>query len=148
MGRRGPPPKPNAQRTATHAARGLAPPPPPGDAVAPPPEDPGWHPEARVWFLSLAGTPQSAAYTRSDWGHAHAAAAILSAALLAGDLRTALGVLDSAGRRLMTTRDTRLSAHLDVDDGPTGEPAAPRPGDVIDLPTTDELRARIFGGAA
>ena len=148
MGRRGPPPKPNAQRTATHAARALEAPPARPDAVDPPPEDPNWHPEAKVWFLSLAGTPQSAAYTYSDWGHAHAAAAILSAALLAGDLRTALGVLDSAGRRLMTTRDTRLSAHLDVDDAPTAEPAAPRPGEIIDLPTTEELRARVFGGAA
>ena len=140
MGRRGPLPLPNAERVATHADRRLDA--PSDQGVEAPPEDPTWHPQAQVWFLSLIDTPQSATYTRADWGHAHTAAAILSAAFTSGDLRTAVAIVESAGQRLMTTRPARLAAHLDVDEIAPAESA-----DVVDLPTNADLRARVFGGA-
>lgn len=141
MGARGPKPLPNSRRTAPHASRALDR--PEATGVEPPPEDPTWHPQAQVWFLSLAGTPQAGSYTAADWGHAHTTAAILSGALRAGDWRTAAAVVDAAGQRLMTTRPARLAARLDTD----AQPAAADEAPVIDLPTNDQLRARAFGAA-
>ena len=138
MGRRGPLPLANADRLAPHADRQLdtaaA-----GPQIEPPPEDPTWHPQATVWYLSLAGTPQACEYTRADWGHAHTTAAILSGALYRGDMSTAAAVLDGAAKQLMTTRPARLAARLDLDDTTTDG------AEVLDLPTNDQLRRRVFG---
>ena len=134
-------PVPNSERIATHASRRLDHPPAQPTTGAPP-VDASWHPRAQVWFLSLVETPQASTYTRADWGHAYMAAGIMSDALRSGDLRTAAAVLESAGQRLMTTRPARLAARLDVDelsDQPVGE--------VLDLPTNDQLRAKYFGEA-
>ena len=136
MVRRGPLPVPNSERLHPHTSRQLDTP-----AAAPkieaPPVDPNWHPQAQVWYLGLDDTPQAGEYTRADWGHAHTAAAIMSGCFWTGDYRTAAAVLETAGQRLMTTRPARLAARLDIDDDS-------EPGDVIDLPTNDQLRARTF----
>ena len=140
MGRRGPLPLPNADRLAPHADRELdcA---PAGPQIDPPPVDQSWHSQAQVWYLALAETPQAAEYTRADWGYAHTSAAILSGALYTGDLRTAAAVVESAARQLMTTRPARLAARLDVVDATVD-------AEVLDLPTNDQLRRRVFGSAA
>lgn len=139
MGRRGPLPLPNSERVATHASRQLDAP----DAVgvAAPPVHPTWHPEAKVWFKGLIGTPQSRSYTTADWVVARAFAAALSGAHTAGDyIAIAKIVVDAAGA-LMLTRSARLAARLDID-----EPAeATTTADVVDLPSNAELRARTFG---
>ena len=137
MGRRGPLPVPNSERLSPHATRELDA--PTGPKIEPPPIDPSWHPQAQMWFLSLAETPQAGEYTRADWGHAHTAAAILSGCFYSGDHRTAAVVLEAAGQRLMTTRPARLAARLDVESDGGGV------GEVIDLPTNEQLRERIFG---
>ena len=140
MGRRGPAPLPNAQRVATHADRRLDA--PADQGVPPPPADRTWHPQALLWYLSLTDTPQAATYTKSEWGHAHTSAALMSAAMRSGDYRAAAAILESAGQRLLATRAARLAAHLDIDE------AAPRErAEVIDLPSNDQLRERTFGGA-
>lgn len=141
MGLRGPKPLPNADRLAPHADRQL-------DTVAadapridPPPEDPSWYPTARVWFASLADTPQAAEYTRAEWGYAYTSAALISASFYSGDYPTALATLDAAARQLMMTRPARLAARLEVE-------TADEPGEVLDLPTNEQLRARVFGATA
>lgn len=139
MGLRGPLPLPNSARLAPHAGRMLDTA-PAGPRIDPPPAADGWHDQAKLWFGSLAGTPQAAEYTAADWGHAHTCAAILSTALQAGDMRTAAAVLESAARQLMVTRPARLAARLDIADG--AEPA-----EVLDLPTNEQLRRRLFGDA-
>ena len=139
MARRGPLPLPNSSRLDTQTSRRLDQPPATADAIEAPPVDDTWHARAQVWFLSLVETPQAAAYTRADWGHAYMAAGLMSDALRSGDLRCAAAVLESAGQRLMTTRPARLAARLDVDEG--DRPA----GEVLDLPTDVQLRAKYFG---
>lgn len=135
MGRRGPLPLPNADRLDHHTDRELdtaaA-----GPRIDPPPADERWHPQAQIWYLSLAETPQAGEYTRADWGHAHTSAAILSGALWCGDMKTAQATIESAAKQLMTTRPARLAAHLDVVDA--------EPAEILDLPTNDQLRQRTF----
>ena len=141
MGLRGPPPLPNSQRVATHAAREL---PTPSDHGAQPlAEDPTWHDVAKIWYRSHVDTPQAAAYTASDWGFAWTEALCLSEAAKAGDYRAVHAIQLDADQRLMTTRRARLASHLDIDDEATGDRA-----DVVALqPSNEELRQRVFGGA-
>lgn len=142
MGRRGPLPVPNSERLAPHAARQLDTAPPAGPKIEPPPVDETWHPRVQVWFMSLADTPQAAHYTRADWGHAVMAAGIMSDALAIGDVRTAAATLESASKHLLTTRPARLAARLDLDE------VIERPaGEVLELPTNEQLRERTFGTA-
>lgn len=145
MGRRGPAPLPNGQRVATHANRQLDTPDQFG--VAAPPEDTTWHPQAQVWYLSLAGTPQAEGYTRADWGTAHTYAAALSGAMKANDWRTVGQTLDAAARHLGTTRIARLASRLDVEDdtAATAAAAVAAEGEVVDMASNAELRARAFG---
>lgn len=145
MGRRGPAPLPNGQRVATHASRQLDAPEQLG--VDAPPEDTTWHPQAQVWYLSLAGTPQADGYTRADWGTAHTYAAALSGAMKANDWRTVGSILNDAARHLGTTRIARLQSHLDIDDDTPAVAAAGAEADVVDLATNAELRERTFGTA-
>ena len=139
MGARGPKPMPNADRLAPHAGRQLDAVPASAPVVDSPPADGAWHPEVQVWFESLARSPQAAEYTRADWGHASASAAIMSGAMIDGDWATAHRVLADTARALMTTRPARLAARLDIDE------RAPAP--VVELPTNDQIRQRLYGDA-
>ena len=103
----------------------------------PPPTVEGWHPQARSWFDSLRETPQSAMYTRSDWGFAQMCAGVLSEAWRDRDWRAVQRVMEMADRRLMMTHPTRLAGRLDLEAG--------RDADVIELPSVEQLRERAFG---
>ena len=75
----GPPPKRDAERRRSNdpalgpatVADGAA------DVVVPD-ADPDWHPVARMWFESLAGSGQSVFYEPSDWATAYVVAESIS----------------------------------------------------------------------
>lgn len=75
----GPPPKRDAERRrANDPALGAATVAPGAAEVVVPPPDPEWHPVARMWFESLAGSGQSVFYEPSDWATAYMIAESMS----------------------------------------------------------------------
>lgn len=111
MGQRGPAPKRSDQRRRTND-------PPqeitraPGAAVVdvPAPEE-GWHPLARAWFESLAGSGQSAFYEPSDWATAALIAEAISRELQPKPIITMIGpVKDENGDILLVDEPPKAAS--------------------------------------
>lgn len=83
MGERGPAPNRSDQRRRRNKPAAGDPTKAPGAAeVVRPDADPDWHPVARAWFESLAGSGQSRFYEPSDW-----AAAVVLAESMSRELK-------------------------------------------------------------
>lgn len=84
------------------------------------PDEAGWHPVARDWYRSLAGSAQSGFYEPSDWATAKVAAIVLSQTLniLADGGRGAGTLLERwqmLATELLTTEGARRRARLEIE---------------------------------
>lgn len=142
MGERGPIPKPTGQRRrrntpddgieARHADR--------TPDVEPWPAKRSWHPIARRWYESLAGSGQSAFYEPSDYATAYVLAETLDRELRpnaigvtkAGDVVTASTPISGAALAaflkgcsvLGVTEGDRLRMRIELTDPPSGDTGA------------------------
>lgn len=94
--------------------------------VAVPEPDAGWHPIARDWFVSLAGSGQGRFYEPSDWQTARYVAESMSRNLSAGRFSAQhFAAVMSAMTDLLTTEGARRRARLELDRPESeGKPAA------------------------
>lgn len=111
MGNRGPVPKRSSQRRRTNEPEGGPITQADGAVVVPvPAADESWHPVARAWFESLAGSGQSRFYEPSDW-----ATAVLMAESMSRDLEEqVVGITDSGQvvKAKIPLKGASLSAYL------------------------------------
>lgn len=89
---------------------------PAGAAVPIPVPDPGWHPLARDWFVSLGESGQHRWYEPSDWTTARVWAEVLSRQLESERISSVMiqAWASSAGE-LLTTEGSRRRARLELE---------------------------------
>jgi hypothetical protein len=117
MGDRGPVPKRSDQRRRTNkpdggpVTTGRA----SGSLEVPEPDE-GWHPMARDWFVSLAGSGQSDYYEPSDWQTARVWAEVLSRQLFAARISAQMiAAWASGATELLTTEGARRRGRLELE---------------------------------
>lgn len=74
----GPPPKRSDHRRRANTPAAGEPTKADGKETVPPPPGDGWHPTAKLWYLSLGESGQAAFYQASDWGLAYVLAESIS----------------------------------------------------------------------
>jgi hypothetical protein len=88
-----------------------------------PAADPAWHPIARDWYASLAGSGQAQFYEPSDWATACYTAHVMSEILNADTLSAALiGAVNTLMSSLLTTEGDRRRVRMEIDRKTTGKP--------------------------
>jgi len=88
-----------------------------------PEPDPGWHPIALDWFVSLGQSGQAQFYEPSDWATARVWAELLSRQLESGRPSAQMIQSWSSGAtELLTTEGARRRARMELDKGATEEP--------------------------
>lgn len=115
----GPIPKRSDQRRRTNKPTGGITSAPGAPAVAVPDADPAWHPMARDWYESLAGSGQRAFYQPSDWQVARVWAEVLSRQLTAPKGMSAVMVQAwaASASELLTTEGSRRRVRLELERG-------------------------------
>jgi hypothetical protein len=118
MGRNGPVPKRAAERRRRNKPEGgeITSVPAPAGVVECPPADPAWHPIARRWYESLAGSGQALFYEPSDWATAQYVAEAMSRGLQASRFSAQLFAATMAAMtELLTTEGARRRARMEIE---------------------------------
>jgi hypothetical protein len=102
-----------------------------------------WHPVAREWYESLAGSAQNVFYEPSDWATARVAASILSQALRsleagARGTGTLLERWQMLSTELLTTEGARRRARVEIE-----RAAAETDTEAADVEDLDVWRRRL-----
>lgn len=143
MAFKGPVPKRADQRHGHRAksgvasiTRGLS-----ADLVPVPDPDPGWHPLAREWFVSLGKSGQHFYYQPSDWATASIWAEVLSTQLFSDRMSAVMiQAWASAAGELLTTEGARRRGRLELERVGVTDPDEEAPVTALDAATTPSTR--------